>query len=220
MDYQNEFQRNQINISISIFSTGQQFYICVSIINNMDYMKNTVYQYSKLMLAPLGYHFIKKQYKYVMNELSGSGESVFMCGNFQQMHDWHSIEKIPSSFVDVVTSGNTVSNINLQYACFATFIIISKIYLCAYNKFSIIIITSVCCMYLQMLFPSIYLQVLSSWRTVLQFYLHCLDAMGWWLQCSNRPSLLHSVLVWCSDEVMYLHVEETPRVYSGFPGCK
>ena len=102
-----------------------------------------------------------------MNELSGSGESVFMCGNFQQMHDWHSIEKIPSSFVDVFTSGDTVSNINLKHACFATFIIISKIYLCAYNKFSITIITSVCCMYLLMLFPSIYLQVLSSWRTVL-----------------------------------------------------
>merc|ERR1712045_559290 len=28
------------------------------------------------------------------------------------------------------------------------------------------------------------------------------------------------VLVWCSDGVMYSHVEETPRVYSGFPGCK
>ena len=149
MDYQNEFQRNQINISISIFSTGQQFYICVSIINNMDYMQNnrtlenTVYQYSKLMLAPLGYHFIKKphnikQYKYVMNELSGSGESVFMCGNFQQ------IFLLPLHFMDVFTSGDTVSNINLQYACFATFIIISKIYLCAYNKFSITIITSVC----------------------------------------------------------------------------
>ena len=58
------------------------------------------------------------------------------------------IEKIPSSFVDVFTYGDTVSNINLKHACFATFIIISKIYLCAYNKFSIIIITSVCCMYL------------------------------------------------------------------------
>ena len=155
-----------------------------------------------------------------MNELSGSGESVFMCGNFQQMHDWHSIEKIPSSFVDVFTSGDTLSNINRQYACFATFIIISMLQLCACNKFSITIITSVCCMYLLMLFPSIYLQLLSSWRTVLQFYLHCLDAMVAPMQCSNRPSLLHSVLVWCSDEVMYLHVEETPRVYSGFPGCK
>ena len=105
------------------------------------------------MLAPLGYHFIKKphnikQYKYVMNELSGSGESVFMCGNSYSSRCMIGIEKIPSSFVDVFTSGDTVSNINLKHACFATFIIISKIYLCTYDKFSITIITSVCCMYL------------------------------------------------------------------------
>lgn len=78
-----------------------------------------------------------------MNELSGSGESVFMCGNFYSSRCMIGIEKIPSSFVDVFTSGDTVSNINLQYNMLATFII-SKIYLCAYNKFSITIITSVC----------------------------------------------------------------------------